>query len=170
MPGCFSSIFFHHFDYIPLICIISTPLCRRNSINSVTKDTQYDPVASSLDHINLTSKCPAIIPISSCAAKHQASPSAASATSAMANAPSVTPTSDRLPSPASATSARLATTRTSASSAAVRESVMPFTVSNVRGWKKTATDVRRSSTWVHRGQICSTRRKISGINNNTDAR
>jgi len=58
----------------------------------------------------------------------------------------------------------LATTRTNASSAVARGSVTPSTVSSARGWRRIETGVRRSSIWVHRGRICSTRRRISGTN------
>lgn len=42
---------------------------------------------------------------------------------------------------------------------------MRSTASNVRGSRKTETAVRRLSTWVVRGQICSTRRRVSEIIN-----
>jgi len=90
-----------------------------------------------INHIkppHTTSKpCPAIIPISLCVAKHPASHLDASAINATENALSATLTSDRPPSRVSATSALSETTRTSASSAAARASVMPSTASNAPG-------------------------------------
>lgn len=88
-------------------------------------------------------KCLAITPISSCVARPAASPSAASAINATANAPSATPTCDLLLLCASATSAPSATTRTSASCAAVKESQTPSTASSARDWKRTETGAPR---------------------------
>lgn len=76
--------------------------------------------------------CPAIIPISSCAANKLASPSVVSATNATANALCATHTYALRPSPVSATNVPSATTRTSASSAAARASLTPSTASSAR--------------------------------------
>ncbi|RDW65206.1 hypothetical protein BP5796_09898 [Coleophoma crateriformis] len=66
-----------------------------------------------------------------------------SAISAMANAPSATPTSGRLPWYASVTNAPSATTRTNAWFAAERESVMHSTASSAPDWRRTGMAVRR---------------------------
>lgn len=89
----------------------------------------------------LTRYSPAVT--SSCVASSPASPSAASAISATANAPFAIRTCDLRRSSASATSAASATTRTSASCAVAKASQMPFTASSVRASKKTVTAVRR---------------------------
>nr|POE59302.1 hypothetical protein CFP56_24571 [Quercus suber] len=102
--------------------------------------------------------------ISSCAAKPPVSPSAASATNATANAPSVTRTCDQRRKYASATSAVLATTRTNAWYAAGMGFPTRSTVSNAHGWRKIATDVQRSSIWAVRERICFTKRKGFAIN------
>jgi hypothetical protein len=88
----------------------------------------------------------------SCAASNPASQSAASATSVMANVPSATRTFARRPWCASATSARSATTRTSASCAAARAYRTRFIVLSARDWKRTGMGVRRLLTWEVRGQ------------------
>jgi hypothetical protein len=88
-------------------------------------------------------ECLAITPISSCVARPAASPSAAFATNATANAPSATPTYDPPLSCASATNAPSATTRTSASCAAVKESQTPSTASSARDWRRTETGAQR---------------------------
>ena len=41
---------------------------------------------------------------------------------------------------------------------------MHSTALNVRDWRKTAMDVPRLSIWEVREQICSIKRKVSGIN------
>lgn len=85
------------------------------------------------------------IAISSCAASKLASLSAASATNAMANARSATPTSAPRHWPVSATSVLSETTRTSALFAAERVSRTRSIASNVRAWRRTETGARRSS-------------------------
>lgn len=108
-------------------------------------------------------KCPATTPISLCAESNPVSPSAGSATSAMANAPSAIPTCVQRLWSASATSAPLVTTRTSASCAVVRGSVTRSTASSVRVWRRIAMAARRLSIWEVRGRICSTRKRVFGI-------
>ena len=93
---------------------------------------------------NISPPCLAITQISSCAARPAASPSAAFATNATANAPSATPTCAPQPSYASATSAPSATTRTSASSAAVKEFQMHSIASSARALRRTGMGARRS--------------------------
>lgn len=91
--------------------------------------------------------------ISSCAENNRASPSAASATNAMANAPSATRTCVPRPSCASATSAASETTRTSASSVVAKASQTLSTALSVRGWRRIAMGVPRLSIWAVRGQM-----------------
>ena len=81
----------------------------------------------------------------------------------MANVPSVTAMCAPQPLYASAMNAPSATIRTSASFAAEKESRTLSTVLSARGWRKIGMAARRSSTWEVRGQICFTRRRISGI-------
>jgi hypothetical protein len=61
-------------------------------------------------------------------------------------------------------SVRSETTKTSVSCVVAKASATLFIALNVHGWRRIGTDVRRLSTWEVRGQICSTRRKVSGIN------
>ena len=113
------------------------------------------------------SSCLATTQISSCAASNPAFPSAACVTNATANAPCAIPTCAQPPSSVSAMSAPSVTTRTSVPCAVERESVMHSTASNVHGWRRTATGAQRLSIWEVREQICSTKRKVSGINDQT---
>lgn len=53
--------------------------------------------------------------------------------------------------------------KTSAWFAVVRALVTPSIVSSVRDWRKTETDVLRSSIWEAAGPIYSTKRRVSGI-------
>jgi hypothetical protein len=110
-----------------------------SSKHYTTETTQHITNLSSTPQI-----CRAITPILSCAAKQAASPSAASATSATANVPSATPTCDPPRLCAFATSALSATTRTSASSAAVKESPTLSTASSARDSKRTEMGAQRS--------------------------
>lgn len=135
--------------------------------NSERKSTATVDPHLSIHHRHTTASpkptCLAIIPISSCVANKPASPSAVSVTSATANALFATHTSVPPPSPASATNAPSATTRTNASCAVAKASQTPFTASSAQDWRRTGMGVRRLSIWVVRGRICSTRRRIFGI-------
>lgn len=107
----------------------------------------YPPLESQnpsvLYYIYNPQQCPAITPTSSCAESNPASQSAASATNATASAPSATRMCGLQRSCGSATSAPLGITRISASCVVARGSVMRFTASSVRGWRRIGMGVRR---------------------------
>ena len=127
---------------------LELPSIRLASDNRLSSGTTHYATTHAETHIANTPsttppKCLAITPISSCVARPAASLSAAYATNATANVPSATPTCDLPLSCASATSAPSATTRTSVSCAAVKESQTPSTASSARDWRRTETAARR---------------------------
>lgn len=132
------------------------PLSTHSFVKYASRRPHYSNLVSS-------QPCPATTPISLCAASSPVFPSGDSAINAMANAPCAIPTCVQRLSCASATSVPSVTTRTSASCAVAKGSVMPFTASNARDWKKIGMDVLRSSTWEVQGRIYSTRKRIFGI-------
>jgi hypothetical protein len=81
----------------------------------------------------------------------------------MANVLSVIPTFALLLLFASATSAPLETTKTSALSAAEKASATHFTALSARDWRRIAMDAQKSSISALLGQIYFTRKRTSGI-------
>src|SRR2546423_4256181 len=126
---------------------------------STVSQAHYRTISSAI----LSQSCPAIIPISLCAANKQESPLEDSATSATANALFATLTYDLPLLFASATSAPSETIKTNALSAAAKASATHFTASSALGWRRTVMDAPRLSISAHQGPTCSTRRRISEI-------